>query len=185
LAIPRDTPADARAIPIGKPIADTQVYVVNRRREPVPVGVLGELLVGGLGVARGYLRRAELDAERFVADPFGGGGRLYRTGDLVRWRPDGSIDFVGRIAGRVAARAGGVGGAVAAARRGAAGAPHPDDDAGDHHRPFAAGARLGAGAELQRPLAMAVIGRLTVSTAISLGIVPAIVRLAFRDRGVS
>ena len=95
-AIPRDTPADARSIPIGKPIADTACYVVNRARRPVPVGFVGELLVGGLGVARGYLARPELDAQRFVDDPFGGGGRLYRTGDRVRWRDDGVLDFVGR-----------------------------------------------------------------------------------------
>lgn len=94
--IPRDTPEDATAIPIGKPIADTQLYVLARDMSPVPPGFVGELYVAGLGVARGYLRRPELDAERFVADPFGGDGRLYKTGDLVRWRSDGALDFLGR-----------------------------------------------------------------------------------------
>ena len=99
--IPRDTPADARAIPIGFPIADTQLYVLDPSGQPVPVGIVGELLVGGLGVARGYLSRPELDAERFVADRFAKEGRLYRTGDRVRWRRDGALDFVGRIDNQV------------------------------------------------------------------------------------
>ncbi len=97
-SIPRDLPAEASSVPIGRPIADTRVYVLNRRREPVPIGVAGELWVGGAGVARGYLRRPELDAERFAPDPFlAGGGLLYRTGDLVRWLPDATIEFIGRI----------------------------------------------------------------------------------------
>ncbi len=94
-AIPRDMAAEV-PIPIGSPIADTQCYIVNRALAPVPPGIVGELLVGGPGVARGYLARPALDAERFVADPFGGGERLYRTGDRARWRPDGTIDFLGR-----------------------------------------------------------------------------------------
>ncbi len=90
---------DPRRVPIGRPIGNTQVYVVDRELRPVPVGVAGELLVGGAGVTRGYLRRPDLTAERFIPDPFGGvsGVRLYRTGDLVRWLPDGSIDFLGRL----------------------------------------------------------------------------------------
>ncbi|HEY1811411.1 MAG TPA: amino acid adenylation domain-containing protein [Kofleriaceae bacterium] len=92
--IPRDIAAE-QAIPIGTPIADTQCYVLARDRSPVPIGIVGELYVGGLGVARGYLARPELDAEKFVANPFGA-GKLYRTGDRVRWRPDGALDFLGR-----------------------------------------------------------------------------------------
>ena len=95
-AIPRELPPDLLAIPIGRPIADTDVRVLDADRRPVPAGEIGELYVGGRGVARGYLRRPELDAERFVADPAGGAGRLYRTGDLARWRDDGTLDFVGR-----------------------------------------------------------------------------------------
>ncbi len=98
--IPADFPADASNVPIGRAIAGNRVYVLNRRREPVPVGVIGELYVGGEGVARGYLNRPELTAERFVPDPFaisGGDQRLYRTGDLVRWREDGLIEFIGRV----------------------------------------------------------------------------------------
>src|SRR5262249_28584105 len=102
-AIPRDIPPDT-AIPIGSPIADTKAYVLNRALAPVPVGIVGELYVGGLGVARGYLARPELDAERFVADPIGDSERLYRTGDRVRWRLDGTIDFLGRADGQVKLR---------------------------------------------------------------------------------
>ncbi len=82
--------------PIGKPIANTQVYVLDADGAPCPVGVAGALLIGGAGVTRGYWQRPDLTADRFIENPFGT-GRLYRTGDLVRWRSDGSLDFLGRV----------------------------------------------------------------------------------------
>jgi amino acid adenylation domain-containing protein len=98
-----DHGADSQCVPIGGPIANARVHVLDSGLEPAPVGVPGELYIGGLGVARGYLHRPDMTAERFIPNPFAhegcgmAGERIYRTGDLARWLPDGTIEFLGRI----------------------------------------------------------------------------------------
>jgi amino acid adenylation domain-containing protein len=92
------TPGHER-LPIGRPLANVQIYLLDAHLQPMPVGVPGELCIGGVGLARGYLNRPDLTAEKFVPNPFSPepGARLYRTGDLARYRPDGNIEFLGRL----------------------------------------------------------------------------------------
>ncbi|MGG1449345.1 plipastatin non-ribosomal peptide synthetase PpsC, partial [Bacillus subtilis] len=92
------------SIPIGRPVGNSTAYILNQWGVLQPVGAVGELCVGGDGVARGYLRRPDLTKEKFVKNPFAPGDRLYRTGDLARWLPDGTIEYVGRIDDQVKVR---------------------------------------------------------------------------------
>jgi amino acid adenylation domain-containing protein len=98
-SIPRHLEEAASSIPIGRPISNTQVYILDRQLELVPIGVVGELHIGGDGLGRGYLNRPDLTCEKFIANPFTErlGDRLYKTGDLARYLPDGNIEFIGRL----------------------------------------------------------------------------------------
>ena len=86
-------------VPIGRPLANRAIYILDRYGNPVPIGVHGNLHIGGAGLARGYLNRPDLTAEKFIPDPFSAepGARMYKTGDLARYRPDGNIEFLGRV----------------------------------------------------------------------------------------
>ena len=103
--VPRDFKGD-HPVPIGKPISNTRVYVLDKNLQLVPIGVPGELFIGGDGLAHGYLNSGELTAQKFIADPFDSspGALLYRTGDLVKWLPSGDIEFIGRFDSQVKIR---------------------------------------------------------------------------------
>lgn len=103
---PEDESQKLNTIPIGRPLANTTAYILDEALRPVPIGAPGELLIGGPGVARGYVKRPDLTNEKFIQDPFSEnrGARLYRTGDLVRYRPNGNIEFLGRIDNQIKIR---------------------------------------------------------------------------------
>jgi amino acid adenylation domain-containing protein len=102
----QDIPEAATSIPIGRPITNTQIYLLDEQLQPVPIGITGELYIGGDGLAQGYLNHPELTAEKFIPSPFSNepGARLYKTGDLARYQPDGNIEFLGRIDDQVKIR---------------------------------------------------------------------------------
>src|SRR5262249_15762132 len=97
---------EEKSVPIGRPVANTRIYILDRALEIGPIGAIGELYIGGEGVVRGYLNRAEATGDRFMPDAFSpaGGGRVYRTGDLARYRDDGRIEYLGRVDNQVKIR---------------------------------------------------------------------------------
>ncbi len=97
--VPQNRPAYAKTVPLGSAIANTQIYILDRHQQPVPIGVTGELYIGGAGVARGYLNRPELTQDKFIPNPFHTSQEthLYKTGDRARYLPDGTIEFLGRV----------------------------------------------------------------------------------------
>ncbi|MED1801253.1 amino acid adenylation domain-containing protein [Brevibacillus porteri] len=100
-----DCQTDSKVIPIGKPMDNIQAYILNKEGDLQPIGVMGELVIGGIGLARGYIGKPELTAERFVPNPFGNPSeRLYKTGDYARWMPDGNIEYIGRMDNQVKIR---------------------------------------------------------------------------------
>ncbi|WP_434686352.1 amino acid adenylation domain-containing protein [Pseudanabaena minima] len=101
--IPRQLGNSIQSIPIGKPIGNTQIYLLDSYLQPVPIGVSGEICIGGDGLARGYLNREELTEEKFIPNPFGA-GRIYKTGDFARYKHDGNIEFLGRVDSQVKIR---------------------------------------------------------------------------------
>ena len=96
--------SNLQIVPIGRPIANTQIYILDSHRQPVPIGVPGELYIGGDGLARGYLNRPQLTSEKFISNPFNSTSKLYKTGDLARYLSDGNIEFLGRIDNQVKIR---------------------------------------------------------------------------------
>lgn len=101
---PKETEELPPVLPIGRPIANTKIYILSKSRQPMPVGIAGDLYVSGPGLARGYLNRPEITAEKFIADPFEQGARMYKTGDLAKYLPNGEIEFAGRTDDQVKIR---------------------------------------------------------------------------------